>query len=63
MAVLKNKDIKSMSEKDREEKLKELRIELIKKKTKETKVKTKEIKKAIARILTSKLNLKQNFEK
>ena len=53
MAVLKTRDIKNMIEKDREEKLKDLRLELIKYKTgRETKVKAKEIKKAIARILT-----------
>jgi len=55
MAVLKTKDIKSMSEKDRQEKLKELRLELVKKNTpsnKSSKIRAKEIKKAIARILT-----------
>lgn len=52
MTVLRMKDIKNMSEKEREEKLKELKLELIKRKTgKETKVKAKEIKKAIARLL------------
>ena len=57
MAVLKLKDIKNMTEKDREEKLKELRFELIKKNVtanKSSKTKAKEIKKAIARILTLK---------
>ena len=55
MAVLKNDDIKKMSKEERTTKLKELRMELIKKHVqanKAGKVKTKEIKKAIARILT-----------
>ena len=52
MAKLKIKDIKNISDKEREEKLKELKIKLIKHKTgKEAKLKAKEIKKAIARIL------------
>jgi len=52
MAILKFKDIKNMQENQREEKLKELKLELIKQKTgKENKVKAKEIKKAIARLL------------
>ena len=57
MAVLKNKDIKALSVKDRQEKLKELKMELIKKNVtanKASKVRAKEIKKAIARILTIK---------
>lgn len=53
MVILKRKDIKNLNEKEREEKIKELKLELIKKKTgKEIKVKAKEIKKAIARLLT-----------
>ena len=55
MAVLKMKDIKAMSKEDREKKLKELQIELIKSKSgRENKIRPKEIKKAIARILTLK---------
>lgn len=57
MAVLKNKDIKSMGEKELQTKLEELKLELIKKNmnaNKLSKIKTKEIKKAIARILTIK---------
>jgi len=51
---LKIKDIKNISDKEREEKIKELKIELIKKTTgKGSKLKTKEIKKTIARLLTS----------
>ena len=54
MAVLKMKDIKGLNEEQRKEKLKELKFELIKKNTagnKSGKVKAKEIKKAIARLL------------
>ncbi len=53
MSKLKLKDIKTMSDKDREDKIKELRMELIRREIgKEVKVKAKEIKKTIARILT-----------
>ncbi|MBS3074184.1 50S ribosomal protein L29 [Candidatus Pacearchaeota archaeon] len=55
MAVLKNKDILKMSKEDRSSKLEELGMELIKKNVqanKSGKIKAKEIKKAIARILT-----------
>jgi len=51
MAVLKMRDIKNMGEQDLDDKLKELRLELVKSK-KDSKVRIKEIKKAIARILT-----------
>ncbi len=52
MARLKARDIKNLSEKERQEKIKELRLQLVRGKTgKETKVKAKEIKKAIARLL------------
>lgn len=53
---MKDKNMK-LSEKEKEEKLKELRLELIKKNVtanKSNKIKAKEIKKAIARILTNK---------
>ena len=57
MAILKFKDAKNMSEKELESKLKDLKLELIKQKTgKGTKIKAKEIKRAIARILTIKSN-------
>ena len=55
MAVIKHDDVKKLSENDRVSKLQELRMELVKKHVqanKAGKVKTKEIKKAIARILT-----------
>jgi len=56
MTVLRFKDAENLGKADKEEKLKELKIELIKKNTaanKAGKIKTKEIKKAIARLLTS----------
>lgn len=56
MAVLKSKDISKMNEKEMAEKLKELKQELIKANVsarKSGKIKVKEIKKAIARILTA----------
>ena len=50
---MKYKDLKQLSEKDRENKLKELKLELTKSKTGTGgKTKTKEIRKIIARILT-----------
>lgn len=56
MAVLRFKDISKINGKEREERLKELKQELIKANVsanKSGKVKVKEIKKAIARILTA----------
>lgn len=56
MAVLRYKDITKMSKEEKESKLSELRMELVKKNVqanKAGKVKGKEIKKAIARLLTS----------
>jgi ribosomal protein L29 len=55
MAVLRSKDIAKMSAKEIEEKLKELKMELIKNKVslgKGGKLKIREIKKTIARLLT-----------
>ena len=52
---MKYKDITKLSEKDREKKLKELKMELVKSRvqgTKSSSSKTKEIKKIIARIHT-----------
>jgi len=57
MAVLRKREAKEMADKERQEKLKELKLELIKKSVpanKAGKTKTKEIKKAIARLLTVK---------
>ncbi len=53
---MKFKEVKKLSKADKEKKLKELRLELVKSKATATKTgsaKTKEIKKIIARILTS----------
>ena len=54
MALLKSKELKKMSKGERERKLKELRIELVKSKANPSKkgAKIKEIKKIIARILS-----------
>jgi len=55
MAILRNKDIKNMTKNDREKKMKELKLELVKSKGTSTKTgtsKTREIKKTIARIFT-----------
>ena len=55
MAILKAKEIVKMDKKTREEKLKELKMELIKANVtaQKTNAKTKEIKKSISRILTT----------
>lgn len=53
---MKYKDIIKLNKQEREDKLKELRLELVKKNVaanKTSKIKTKEIKKAIARLLTA----------
>ena len=66
MAILKSKDMAKMTEKEREEKLKELRMELVKSKVsanKSGKVKINEIKKTIARLLTFNRLNKQSVEK
>ena len=63
MPILKAKDIAKMSEKEMDEKLKELRQELIKANisvAKSGKVKIKEIKRTIARLLTIKKIQKKN---
>lgn len=56
MSILKSKDISRMSEKEIDEKIKELKIELIKNQinasSKGSKLKTREIKKTIARLRT-----------
>jgi ribosomal protein L29 len=50
--IIRLKEIKSMNEKDRQEKLKDLKIELLKARAGKTKVRAGEIKKTIARIIT-----------
>jgi len=55
MAIIKLSEIKKMSDKEREEKIRELRIELIKSRVnlaKGGKTKIREIKKTVARLLT-----------
>jgi ribosomal protein L29 len=55
MAILKSKDIEKMSEKEMQEKLNELKIELVRTKVasgKGGKINAKEIKRTIARLLT-----------
>jgi ribosomal protein L29 len=54
MAVLRAKEVTKMTDKDRKEKLKDLRMELIRANVtaNRTNAKTKEIKKAISRLLT-----------
>lgn len=55
MAQLKSRDIRKMRKEERERKLKELKLELVKSKASASKTgssKIKEIKKTIARILT-----------
>jgi ribosomal protein L29 len=62
MVILKSKDIRKMTEKEIEEKINELKMELIKEKVsaaKGGKLKSKEIKRTIARLLTiNRLNQK-----
>ena len=66
MAILKAKDISKMSEKEINDKLKDLRFELIKNQIssgKGGKLKTNEIKKTIARLLTfNRINQKKPVE-
>jgi len=54
MVLLRNKDISKMEKKERADKLKELRLELIKANVtaNKTNAKTKEIKRAISRLMT-----------
>jgi len=53
MAIIKFKDIEKLSQNEREERIKELRIELIKNKVAaKAKTNIREIKRAIARVLT-----------
>lgn len=67
MAILKSKEILKMTAKEIEEKTSELRMELVKNRVaakKGGKLRTKEIKRTIARLLTiSRLNNKRSVEK
>ena len=64
MAILKSKDISKMSNKERKDKIKDLKMELIKEKIslgKGGKIKIREIKRTIARLLTfNRLNNKDS---
>ncbi len=66
MGILKNNEISRMSEKEINEKLEELKLELIKSKitsSKSGKTKIKEIKKTIARLLTFNRQNKKSIKK
>jgi ribosomal protein L29 len=54
MAIIKAKDVSKMSFKERQEKIRELKVELVKANVtaNRTNAKTKEIKRAISRLLT-----------
>jgi len=55
MATLKSKEIMKMSDENKEKKLKEMKLELVKSRANNSKsVKTREIKRIIARLLTKK---------
>ncbi|MFH1290133.1 MAG: hypothetical protein ABIH92_01875 [Nanoarchaeota archaeon] len=62
MAILKASEVKKMNEKDKEDKLKELKLELIRANVTANKAnaKTKEIKKAISRLFTAMKDKKFN---
>jgi ribosomal protein L29 len=65
MALLKNKDISKMSDKDRESKIKELRFELVRAgvTANRASAKTKEIKRAISRLITFSKSAKEALNK
>ncbi|MFA5173776.1 MAG: 50S ribosomal protein L29 [Candidatus Pacearchaeota archaeon] len=66
MAIIKFKEIEKMNEKEKQEKIKELKIELIKNRIssgKGGKMNMKEIKRTIARLLTFNRLNKQSAEK
>jgi len=65
MAILKTKDIRKMSKKELEEKMKELRFELVKAGVTANKAnaKTKELKRAISRCITVNKSFKEELKK
>ena len=66
MAILKAKEIEKMPDKEREDKLKELKLELIKANVaanKSGKIKIREIRRTIAKILTLKAKSKNKDKK
>jgi len=64
MAILRSKQIKAMPEKEMEKKIQELRMEMMKevKPGQGASIKTKEIKRTIARLLTAKRNFANNAQ-
>jgi len=64
VAILKSKQIKAMPEKEMEKKIHELRLELMKeiKPGQGSSIKTKEIKRTIARLLTAKRSFANNTQ-
>lgn len=64
MALIKLSDIKKMNSQDKKDKIKELKLELIKSHvTANTNMKTKEIKRAIARLITFNIPHKEELNK
>ncbi|MEK6892968.1 MAG: 50S ribosomal protein L29 [Nanoarchaeota archaeon] len=64
MALIKLSDIKKMNSQDKKDKIKELKLELIKSHvTANTNMKTKEIKRAIARLITFNILHKEELNK
>ena len=65
MALLRFKDIAKMPQKDRDDKMKELRFELVKAgvSANKTNAKTKEIKRAISRLMTLNNSVKEALNK
>ena len=65
MALLRFKDIEKMPQKDRDDKMKELRFELVKAgvSANKTNAKTKEIKRAISRLMTLNNSVKEALNK
>ncbi len=64
MAIIKSKDIKKMTDKERESKLTSLKMELVKANVaaNKTNAKTKEIKRAIARLKTFNKSQKEELK-
>ena len=65
MALLRAKDVKKMAQKELEEKLKELKLELVRSGVTANKstAKTKEIKRAISRLITFSNSVKEELNK
>jgi ribosomal protein L17 len=65
MTILRNSDVVKMPQKDRDEKLKDLQFELVKASVtaNKTNAKTKEIKRAISRLITFNQSVKDKLKK